>query len=148
MSTLRLVTSPPDFWELDCWQDFVFTNGLATHWVLFLTTSPRCAYRLGKTAALSGEFAKQYQMIAISVDPLDKAHGTWFADINETQNTTVNDHCVADRTVANLYDMVREHDPAVTSTVRSVFIIDPQHVIPHHLHLPASTGRSDEICGC
>ena len=109
-----------------------------------------CTTELGKTAALSGEFAKRNaKPIAISVDPLDQ-HALWVADINETQNTTVNFPILADadRTVANLYDMIHPNalSTGPTATVRSVFIIDPKKAIRTTFTYPASTGRNfDEI---
>jgi alkyl hydroperoxide reductase subunit AhpC len=109
--------------------------------------TPVCTTELGKTAALSGEFAKRnVKPIAVSVDPLD-SHGKWVLDINETQNTTVNFPILADadKKVATLYDMIHPNASA-TATVRSVFIIDPKKVIRTTLTYPASTGRNfDEI---
>ncbi|MDO9359252.1 MAG: peroxiredoxin, partial [Polaromonas sp.] len=109
--------------------------------------TPVCTTELGKTAALGGEFAKRHvKPIAVSVDPLDK-HGEWVKDINETQKTTVNFPILADadKTVANLYDMIHPN-ASTTATVRSVFIIDPKKVIRTTLTYPASTGRNfDEI---
>jgi alkyl hydroperoxide reductase subunit AhpC len=121
--------------------------------VLFRTAFTPVHHRVGKTAALSGEFAKtqcqpdchQRGPVSTSTAP-DCRH-------QRDANTTVNFPILADsdRTVANLYDMIHPNAvqrPGYRATVRSVFIIDPQHVIPHHLHLPASTGRNfDEICG-
>jgi alkyl hydroperoxide reductase subunit AhpC len=121
-------------------------------------TSPRtppqarflCTTELGKTAALSGEFAKRnVKPIAVSVDPLE-SHGKWVNDINETQNTTVNFPILADadRKVAGLYDMIHPNalSTGPTATVRSVFIIDPKKAIRTTFTYPASTGRNfDEI---
>ena len=106
-----------------------------------------CTTELGKTAALSGEFAKRgVKPIAISVDPVDK-HKQWISDINETQNTTVNFPILADpdRKVADLYDLIHPN-ASTTATVRSVFVIDPRKVIRTTITYPASTGRNfDEI---
>ena len=84
--------------------------------------------------------------IAVSVDPVDK-HREWIKDINETQNTTVDFPILADadRKVSELYDLIHPN-ASTTATVRSVFIIDPKHVIRTTLTYPASTGRNfDEI---
>jgi alkyl hydroperoxide reductase subunit AhpC len=109
--------------------------------------TPVCTTELGKTAALSGEFAKRnVKPIAVSVDPLE-SHTRWVGDINETQNTTVNFPILADadKTVVDLYDMI--HPNALTNaTVRSVFVIDPKKAIRATFTYPASTGRNfDEI---
>ena len=80
--------------------------------------------------------------IAVSVDPVDSHHG-WIADINETQNCTVNFPILADadKKVATLYDMIHPNSLA-NATVRSVFIIDPDKKIRATLTYPASTGRN------
>ncbi len=54
------------------------------------------------------------------------SHQGWIADINETQNTTVNFPIIADedKKMAHLCDMI--HPNADNNlTVRSVFVIDP-----------------------
>ena len=151
---IRLGDTAPDFTADTTQGQINFHEWLGESWgVLFSHPkdfTPVCTTELGKTAALSSEFAKRnVKPIAISVDPLDK-HGTWVADINETQNTTVNFPILADadRTVANLYDMIHPNakSSGPTATVRSVFIIDPQHIIRTTFTYPASTGRNfDEI---
>ena len=109
--------------------------------------TPVCTTELGKTAALSGEFARRgVKPIAISVDPADM-HKEWIADIDDTQNTTVDFPILADadRRVANLYDLMHPN-ASTTATVRCVFIIDPRKVIRTTITYPASTGRNfDEI---
>lgn len=151
MSTLRLGDIAPDFTQESTEGRISFHQWAGDSWVVLFSHpadfTPVCTTELGKTAALSGEFAKRkVKPIAISIDPLD-SHGKWIKDINETQNTTVNFPILADadKTVARLYDMI--HPNASTSdTVRSVFIIDPKKVIRTTFTYPASTGRNfDEI---
>lgn len=151
MSTLRLGDTAPDFTQASTEGVIHFHAWAGDAWVVLFSHpadfTPVCTTELGKTAALSGEFARRHvKPIAVSVDPLD-AHGKWVLDINETQNTTVNFPILADadRTVATLYDMIHPNASA-TATVRSVFIIDPEKVIRTTLTYPASTGRNfDEI---
>ena len=151
MTTLRLGDTAPDFTQDSSDGPIHFHDWSAGSWVVLFSHpadfTPVCTTELGKTAALSGEFAKRnVKPIAVSVDPLE-SHGKWVADINETQNTTVNFPILADadKTVANLYDMVHPN-ASTTATVRSVFIIDPKHVIRTTFTYPASTGRNfDEI---
>ena len=148
---LRLGDTAPDFTQDSTAGSIQFHQWAAGAWVVLFSHpadfTPVCTTELGKTAALSGEFAKRnVKPIAVSVDPLE-SHGKWVADINETQNTTVNFPILADadKTVANLYDMVHPN-ASTTATVRSVFIIDPKHVIRTTFTYPASTGRNfDEI---
>lgn len=151
MATLRLGDIAPDFQQDSSDGPIRFHEWAGDSWVVLFSHpadfTPVCTTELGKTAALATEFARRgVKPIAVSVDPVGK-HKEWIADIDETQNTTVNFPILADadRTVANLYDMIHPNASA-TATVRSVFIIDPKHVIRTTLTYPASTGRNfDEI---
>lgn len=151
MSTLRLGDTAPDFTQDSTAGPIAFHQWAGDSWVVLFSHpadfTPVCTTELGKTAALSGEFAKRnVKPVAVSVDPLD-SHDKWVLDINETQNTTVNFPILADadKKVATLYDMIHPNASA-TATVRSVFIIDPKKVIRTTLTYPASTGRNfDEI---
>ena len=151
MATLRLGDIAPDFTQDSTEGPISFHQWAGDSWVVLFSHpadfTPVCTTELGKTAALSSEFAKRnVKPIAISIDPLD-SHGKWVNDINETQNTTVNFPILADadKTVANLYDMIHPK-ASTTATVRSVFIIDPKKVIRTTFTYPASTGRNfDEI---
>lgn len=150
-TTLRLGDTAPDFMQDSTAGPIHFHDWAGDSWVVLFSHpadfTPVCTTELGKTAALSGEFAQRnVKPIAVSVDPLD-SHGKWVLDINETQNTTVNFPILADadKKVATLYDMIHPNASA-TATVRSVFIIDPKKVIRTTLTYPASTGRNfDEI---
>jgi thioredoxin-dependent peroxiredoxin len=151
MATLRLGDTAPDFQQDSTAGPISFHEWAGHAWVVLFSHpadfTPVCTTELGKTAALSGEFAKRgVKPIAVSVDPLE-SHGKWINDINETQNTTVNFPILADadKKVANLYDMIHPNS-LVNATVRSVFIIDPKKAIRATLTYPASTGRNfDEI---
>ncbi|MCZ8257430.1 MAG: peroxiredoxin [Polaromonas sp.] len=154
MATLRLGDTAPDFTQDSTAGKISFHEWAGDSWVVLFSHpadfTPVCTTELGKTAALGGEFAKRnVKPIAISVDALE-SHGKWVNDINETQNTTVNFPILADadRTVANLYDMIHPNalSTGPTATVRSVFIIDPKKAIRTTFTYPASTGRNfDEI---
>ena len=151
MATLRLGDTAPDFTQQSSLGPIAFHAWAGDSWVVLFSHpadfTPVCTTELGKTAALSGEFAKRgVKPIAISVDPVDK-HQQWIGDINETQNTTVNFPILADadRKVAELYDLIHPNASA-PATVRSVFIIDPKKVVRATITYPASTGRNfDEI---
>lgn len=151
MATLRLGDLAPDFDQNSTEGPIHFHEWAGDSWVVLFSHpadfTPVCTTELGKTAALSGEFAKRgVKPIAVSVDPLE-SHGKWVEDINETQDTTVNFPILADpdRKVATLYDMIHPNALA-NATVRGVFIIDPKKVIRTTLTYPASTGRNfDEI---
>ena len=151
MASLRLGDTAPDFTQDSTAGKISLHSWAGDSWVVLFSHpadfTPVCTTELGKTAALSSEFAKRnVKPIAVSVDPLD-SHTRWVGDINETQNTTVNFPILADadKTVAHLYDMIHPKASA-TATVRSVFIIDPKKVIRTTFTYPASTGRNfDEI---
>ena len=151
MATLRLGDTAPNFTQDSSEGTIDFHQWAGDSWVVFFSHpadfTPVCTTELGKTAALSGEFAKRgVKPIALSVDPATK-HKEWISDINDTQNTTVNFPIIADadRKVADLYDLIHPNASA-TATVRSVFIIDPKKVIRTTITYPASTGRNfDEI---
>lgn len=154
MATLRLGDIAPDFTQDSTAGKISFHEWAGDSWVVLFSHpadfTPVCTTELGKTAALSGEFARRnVKPIAVSVDALE-SHGKWVNDINETQNTTVNFPILADadRKVAGLYDMIHPNalSTGPTATVRSVFIIDPKKAIRTTFTYPASTGRNfDEI---
>lgn len=118
-----------------------------TSWVVLFSHpadfTPVCTTELGRTAALQGEFAKRnVKTIAVSVDPLD-SHRGWAGDIRDVGGTDLNFPIIADedRVVSQLYDMIHPGE-GDTSTVRSVFIIDPAHKVRLTLTYPKSVGRN------
>lgn len=109
--------------------------------------TPVCTTELGRTAALKGGFEQRNtKVIALSVDPIEDHRG-WAPDIGEVTGTELNFPIIADpdRAVSELYDMIHPGE-GDTSTVRSVFVIDPDNKIKLMLTYPKSTGRNfDEI---
>ncbi len=109
--------------------------------------TPVCTTELGYTAKLKPEFDRRNtKAIGLSVDPLS-AHGKWADDIAETQGTALNFPLIADadRKVSDLYGMIHPN-ASDTLTVRSVFVIGPDHKVKLTLTYPASTGRNfDEV---
>ncbi len=82
----------------------------------------------------------------MSVDPIEDHRG-WAPDIGDVGGTDLNFPIVADpdRKVSELYDMIHP-GAGDTSTVRSVFIIDPADKVRLTLTYPKSVGRNfDEI---
>ena len=151
MGSLRLGDVAPDFEQDSSVGRIRFHEWLGNNWgVLFshpADFTPVCTTELGYTAKLSNEFAERdVKVIALSVDG-SASHNTWIADINDSQNATVNFPILADedRKVSTLYDMIHPNANA-TLTVRSVFIIDPAKKVRLMITYPASTGRNfDEI---
>jgi alkyl hydroperoxide reductase subunit AhpC len=145
--SLRLGDTVPNFKANTTAGEIDFYEFLGNSWgVLFSHPgdfTPVCTTELGKMALLNEEFAKRnVKILAVSVDPLDKHHG-WVSDINETQNCNVQYPIIADddHKVAELYDMIHPNASA-TTTVRSVFVIDPDKKLRLTLTYPASTGRN------
>ena len=149
--TLRLGDTAPDFKQESTQGRIHFYQWADHSWVVFFSHpadfTPVCTTELGMTAKLMGEFQKRgVKVLGISVDPLS-SHQDWISDINETQGVTVNFPIIADmeRKVVELYDMINP-GILVNSTVRSVFVIDPEMKIRATITYPASTGRNfDEI---
>src|SRR6185295_5439718 len=76
------------------------------------------------------------------VDSLDE-HDRWKGDIADVTGHALNFPLIADhdRKVAGLYDMIHPN-ASDTATVRSVFVIGPDHKVKLTLTYPASTGRN------
>lgn len=145
--SLRLGDTAPNFKAQTTMGEIDFHEWLGDSWGMLFSHpadfTPVCTTELGRTAALSEEFAERnVKAIALSVDPLD-SHHDWIKDIEETQDVTMNFPIIADhdRKVAELYDMIHPKEDA-KFTVRSVFLIDPSKKIRLTLTYPPSTGRN------
>ena len=149
--SLHLEDIAPDFTADTTAGELSFHDWKKGSWVVFFSHpadfTPVCTTELGRTAALHEEFAKRNtKAMALSIDPIADHHA-WAPDIGEVTGTPLNFPIVADpdRKVAELYDMIHP-GAGDTSTVRSVFIIDPNDKIRLMLTYPKSVGRNfDEI---
>jgi alkyl hydroperoxide reductase subunit AhpC len=149
--SLHLGDTAPDFTAMTTDGEISLHDWQGDSWVVFYSHpadfTPVCTTELGRTAALMGEFdQRNTKPIALSIDPIEDHHA-WAPDIGEVTGTALNFPIVADpdRAVAELYDMIHPGQ-GDTSTVRSVFIIDPEHKIRLMLTYPKSVGRNfDEI---
>jgi len=144
---LHLGDTAPDFTAMTTDGEISFHDWKKDSWAVFFSHpadfTPVCTTELGRTAALQGEFAaRNTKAIALSVDSVDDHH-RWAPDIGEATGTDLNFPIIADpdRTVSELYDMIHP-GAGDTSTVRSVFIIDPNDVIRLMLTYPKSVGRN------
>ena len=148
---IRLGDIAPDFTAQTTEGPLSFQDWKDGSWTVLFSHpadfTPVCTTELGRTAALKGEFDRRgVKAIAISVDPLE-SHEGWVGDIADVSGVAVNFPIIADpdRTVSNLYDMLHPGE-GDTSTVRSVFIIDPANKVRLTLTYPKSVGRNfDEI---
>ena len=149
--SVRIGDDAPDFTAATTEGEINFYEYLGDDWgVLFSHPkdfTPVCTTELGAVAKLKPEFDKRgVKVIGLSVDASD-SHEKWAADIEETQGAKVNFPLIADadKTVANLYDMIHPN-ASDTATVRSVFVIGADKKIKLSLTYPASAGRNfDEI---
>jgi alkyl hydroperoxide reductase subunit AhpC len=148
---LRLGDTAPDF-EADTTEGRIrFHDWIGDSWAVLFSHpadfTPVCTTELGATAKLKDEFAKRRcKVIAVSVDSVED-HKAWIGDIDETQGCTVNFPIIGDvdHKVSELYDMLHPGE-GDSSTVRSVFLIDPNKKIRMTLTYPKSAGRNfDEI---
>ena len=148
---IRLGDDAPDFTADSTEGTISFHDWKGDSWAVLFSHpkdfTPVCTTELGRVAALKPEFDKRnVKVIALSVDPLP-SHKGWIGDIEETQGTKMNFPILADadRKVSKLYDMIHP-EANDTTTVRSVFIIDPKKKIRLVITYPMSTGRNfDEI---
>jgi thioredoxin-dependent peroxiredoxin len=107
--------------------------------------TPVCTTELGRTAQMKDEFAKRNtKVIALSVDSVQD-HDKWAPDISQVGGTDLNFPIIGDpdRKVAQLYDMIHAGE-GDTSTVRSVFVVDPSNKVRLTLTYPKSVGRNFE----
>ena len=105
--------------------------------------TPVCTTELGRLAGLKSEFDKRNtKVIGLSVDGLGE-HERWTQDIRDVTGHALNFPLIADpdRAIANLYGMIHPN-ASDTATVRSVFVIGPDHKVKLTLTYPASTGRN------
>jgi alkyl hydroperoxide reductase subunit AhpC len=148
---LHLGDTAPDFTAETTEGTISFHEWKGDSWAIFFSHpgdyTPVCTTELGRVGQLSEEWAKRNtKVIAISVDTVEDHQG-WKGDIEEVARTTVDYPLIADsdKKVSELYDMIHP-GAGDTSSVRSVFIIDPSNKVRLTLTYPKSAGRNfDEI---
>lgn len=145
--TVRLGDVAPDFTAETTMGPVSFHAWKGEGWAVLFSHpkdfTPVCTTELGAVAALKPEFDRRNcRIIGLSVDPVD-SHRRWEGDIKDVTGHAVNFPMIADpdRAVANLYDMIHPN-ASDTMTVRSVFIIGPDHKVKLMITYPASTGRN------
>ena len=149
--SIRLGDIAPDFTAETTDGTISFHDWKAGSWAVLFSHpadfTPVCTTELGRTAALKAAFTERnVKAIAVSVDPIE-SHHAWAGDIGAVGGTDLNFPIIADpdRTVAEAYDMIHPGE-GDTSTVRSVFIVDPADKVRLTLTYPKSVGRNfDEI---
>ena len=148
---LHLGDTAPDFTAETTQGTITFHDWKNDSWAIFFSHpadyTPVCTTELGRVGQLSEEWAKRNtKVIAVSVDSVED-HNKWRSDIEEVGRTTVDYPIIADpdKKVSELYDMIHP-GAGDTSTVRSVFIVDPSNKVRLVLTYPKSAGRNfDEV---
>ncbi len=148
---LRLGDVAPDFSAATNEGTVDFHDWKAGSWAVLFSHpadyTPVCTTELGRAAGLKGEFDKRnVKVLALSVDSAEDHRG-WAPDIGEVTGNKLNFPIIADqdRKVSELYDMIHPGE-GDTSTVRSVFIVDPANKVRLILTYPKSVGRNfDEL---
>ena len=145
--SLRLGDEAPNFTAHTTEGPMDFHKWKGDRWAVLFSHpkdfTPVCTTELGAVAGLKSEFEKRNcKVVGLSVDPIE-SHRLWSNDIAEVTGQRVNFPMIADadRKVAQLYDMLHPN-ASETMTVRSVFVIGPDHRIKLMLTYPASTGRN------
>ena len=144
---IRLGDIAPDFTADTTHGPISFHQWQGDSWAVLFSHpkdfTPVCTTELGAVAHLKPEFDRRnVKVIGLSVDPVP-SHVRWEQDIADVTGYAVNFPMIGDpdRKVSNLYDMIHPN-ASDTLTVRSVFIIGPDHKIKLMLTYPASTGRN------
>ena len=144
---IRLGDLAPDFTADTTLGPISFHQWKGDSWAVLFSHpkdfTPVCTTELGAVAHLKPEFDRRnVKVIGLSVDPVE-SHVRWEQDIADVTGNAVNFPMIGDpdRKVSNLYDMIHPNAND-TQTVRSVFIIGPDHKVKLMLTYPASTGRN------
>jgi thioredoxin-dependent peroxiredoxin len=144
---IQLGSTAPDFTQESTEGTIHFHEWIGDKWAVLFSHpkdfTPVCTTELGLASKLKAEFDKRnVKLIAVSVDDVN-AHKGWTKDIEETQNTKLNFPILgdADKKVSTLYDMIHP-DLSDTTTVRSVFVIDPKKKVRLMITYPQSCGRN------
>ena len=145
--SVQLGDQAPDFSAETTEGRLTFHTWKGSSWAVLFSHprdfTPVCTTELGTLAGLKGEFEKRNtKVIGLSVDPLSE-HDRWKHDIRDVTGHALNFPLIADpdRSVANPYGMIHPN-ASDTATVRSVFVIGPDHKVKLTLTYPASTGRN------
>jgi|TARA_R110002096_G_scaffold432240_1_gene648604 peroxiredoxin 2/4 len=109
--------------------------------------TPVCTSEFIALEKASDKFkAVNCELLGLSADSV-YSHIAWLLNIEEKFGVKINFPVIEDLSlvIAEAYGMIDEQSTS-TSTVRSVFFIDPEGIIKAHIHYPMSIGRSvDEI---
>lgn len=152
MSSLLLGDTAPDFRSNTQNGPFAFHDWLDGSWAVLFSHpkdfTPVCSTEIARAARLAGEFRKRRTKIATLSAGTAESHRQWAAELSDAFGVAIDFPLIVDDdrlTIARQYGMVHPKLSDIT-TVRSVFVIDPNKTIRLILTYPHTTGRNfDEI---
>jgi len=145
--SLQLGDTAPNF-DADTTEGQVnFHDWLGDSWGILFSHpadfTPVCTTELGEYEHLMPEFNKRnVKVIAVSVDSVAD-HNKWKQDIQSAWNANVSFPIIGDteRKVSDLYNMIHPGE-GDTSSVRCVYLVDPDKKIRMNITYPKSAGRN------
>lgn len=145
--SLKLFDTIPDFTQESTVGPLSFYQWAGNDWVVLFSHprdfTPVCTTELGAVARLKPEFDRRgVKAVGLSVDSVARHH-EWANDILLTQGAEPNFPLIADedRRISQLLGLIHPN-ASDTTTVRTVFVIDPARRVRLTLTYPASTGRN------
>ncbi len=148
--TLYLDEIAPNFTQKSNIGEIDFYNYLSSSWGIITSHpadfTPICTTEMGTISNLANEFKQRnVKILGLSVDSAE-SHQKWIPDINKIYNCNLDFPIIADddRKVSKLYGMIKEgsSDMKLQTTVRSMFIIDPNKKIRIITIYPMAVGRN------
>lgn len=147
----RIGDKAPDFKAPTTHGEIVFSEWQAQDWVILFSHpadfTPVCSTELGEFAKRADEFKKRNtKLIGLSIDSVH-SHLAWIENLAKILNVRIPYPMIADLStqVAQKYGMIHPGESA-TVTVRTLFVIDPKHVIRGIIYYPLNVGRNvDEV---
>lgn len=158
--TLRINDIAPNFTANSTHGKFDFHDWIGGGWAVLFSHpkdfTPVCTTELGYLAGKLAEFtARDCGVVGLSIDSVSD-HERWLADIEQVSGHRVEYPLIGDPEleIAKLYGMLAANDDGDAharsaldnATVRSVFVIGPDHKIKLIMTYPMTTGRNfDEL---
>jgi len=147
----RIGSEAPDFRATTTHGELQFSEWQGDDWVILFSHpadfTPVCSTELGEFARRHEEFTgRATKLLGLSVDSVH-SHLAWRENLKSILDVDIRFPIVADvdMKVSLLYGMVHPGESA-TSTVRAVFVIDPQRVVRALIYYPVNVGRNvDEV---
>lgn len=147
----RINELAPDFTAITTQGQIKFSEWQGDKWVILFSHpadfTPVCSTELSEFARRSAEFEKRNtKLIGLSIDSIH-SHLAWRENLKQILDVEINYPMIADidMQVATKYGMLHP-GASSTATVRSVFVIDPKHMIRALVYYPMNVGRNiDEV---